>query len=69
MNIFGGWGYDETVDIFRREGIAKFDYFLELFLNILGPFLKVKIQNWNIFVVLLSIILGGMPDTSDIFER
>ena len=49
------------------------ELFLELFLNILGHFLKVKIQNWNIFF-----LLGGggglltfnyfwdIPDTSDI---
>ena len=33
------------------EAIAKLDYFWQLFLNILGLFLKVKIQNWNIFGV------------------
>ena len=29
-------------------------YFWALFLNILGVFLKVKIQNWNIFGGLLT---------------
>ena len=40
----------------------------ELFLNITGLFLKVKIQNCSIFWVLLTFnYFGGMPDTSDIF--
>ena len=28
---------------------CKMDYFLESFLNILMLFLKIKLQNWNIF--------------------
>ena len=47
-----GWGYDETVEIFR--GHRKTGLFWQLFLNILGLFLKVKIQNWNIFGGLLT---------------
>ena len=44
------------------------DYFLESFLNILVLFLKIKLQNWNIFEgCLLSINFGRMPDTSDTF--
>ena len=42
-----GWGYDETG--YFWEAITKLDYFGELFLNILGLFLKVKIQNWIFF--------------------
>ena len=46
------WGYDETE--YFWEAITKLDYFWELFLNILGLFLKVKIQNWNNFGELLT---------------
>ena len=40
-------GYDNP-EIFGGA-IANLEYFGELFLNILELFLKVKIQNWNIF--------------------
>ena len=49
---FGGWrgmewdGGMVKLWIFLG-GIAKLDYFWELFQNILGLFLKDKIQNWN----------------------
>ena len=39
----GAWGYDETLDIFWGVGgIAKLDYFLELFLNIIWLFLRSR---------------------------
>ena len=46
-----GMGYDETVDILGA--IAKLDYFWELFLKIIGLFLKVKYRI-EIFVGLLT---------------
>ena len=53
-----GLGYNETVTFFFGRGgggdIAKLDFLAEIFLNILGLFLKVKIQNWNIFWGLLT---------------
>ena len=71
MNILGdggggvgvGWGYDETVDILRgpsQNWTIFGSYFLTL--NILGLFLKVKIQNWNIFYFIylfFFFFLGG----------
>ena len=64
-----GWGvqenennleYDEIVDIFFMGGggvITKMDYFWGSFIYILGHFLNVKVQNWNIFSGLLNVCL------------
>ena len=57
MDIWGG----------GRWAIAKLDYFLDLFLNILGLFLKVRVHHWNIWGLLTFNYFGGMPDTSDSF--
>ena len=42
--------------------MAKLDYFGELFINILGLFLKVKIQNWNIYIY--TFFFGGGGDAN-----
>ena len=47
MNIFG---YEDFVDIFS-EFIIKFVYTKGSFLCILGPFLKVEVQNGRYFWV------------------
>ena len=61
--------YDEIVDIFLGGGgvITKMDYFWGSFIYILGHFLNVKVQNWNIFSRLLNLKYCGIPDIPDIF--
>ena len=49
MNIFwGGMEVCRNCECFKGV-IATLDYFWRLFLNIIGLFPKVKIENWNIF--------------------
>ena len=45
---FNFWGYEEIVGIFGGV-VTKLDYLWGSFLNILGLFYKVKVQNGNIF--------------------
>ena len=66
-------GYDEIVDIFW--GHHNWAFFLDggkgsfiLYIYFLGLFLKVKVQNWNIFWGVLYVkYFWGMPDVPVIF--
>ena len=65
-------GYDEIVDIFG--GSSQLGFFLGgrgsfiLYIYFLGLFLKVKVQNWNIFLWVLYVkYFWGMPDVPVIF--
>ena len=66
-------GYDEIVDIFW--GSSQLGFFFGggrgsfiLYIYFLGLFLKVKVQNWNIFWGVLYVkYFWGMPDVPVIF--
>ena len=62
-------GYDEIADIFW--GSSQLGFFwggrgsFILYIYFLGLFLKVKVQNWNIFLGVLYVnYFWGMPDVS-----
>ena len=58
MNIFRGI---KKLWIFLGV-ITKLDYFYRSYLYCFGLFLKLKVQNWNIFGVAKFQIFLGMPD-------
>ena len=66
-------GYDEIVDIFWGSSQLGFCFFggrgsFILYIYFLGLFLKVKVQNWNIFWGVLYVkYFWGMPDVPVIF--
>ena len=67
-------GYDEIVGIFW--GSSQLGFFFGgggrgsfiLYIYFLGLFLKVKVQNWNIFLGVLYVkYFWGMPDVPVIY--
>ena len=69
-------GYDEIVDIFGGSSQLGFFFWgggggrgsFILYIYFLGLFLKVKVQNWNIFWGVLYVkYFWGMPDVPVIF--
>ena len=65
MNIF--WGYEDFVDIFW--GSSQNWFSLRVISMQFRVFFKVKVQNWDIFLVakISNIFLGCLNEIPDIF--
>ena len=60
--------FNFNIYFFLGGGGQKTGLFWGSFLYVLGRFLKVKVQNWNICLGLLNFIyFGDMSDIPDIF--